>query len=125
MFRGKIGLFENYHSRFQKRRTASTDFLRIFFENILQTPNTCAMRYELTQHARQALEERSISLEWMERTIDAPELTLPDPEDSSVERRFLRIPEFGGRVLRVAVNTEVEPPRVVSVFFDRAMKGKL
>jgi hypothetical protein len=35
------------------------------------------------------------------------------------------IPEFGGRVLRVAVNTAVEPNRVVSVFFDRKMKGKL
>ena len=35
------------------------------------------------------------------------------------------IPEFGGRVLRVAVNTAIEPNRVVSVFFDRQMKGKL
>ena len=34
-------------------------------------------------------------------------------------------PEFGGRVLRVTVNTAVEPNRVVSVFFDRRMKGKL
>lgn len=33
--------------------------------------------------------------------------------------------EFGGRVLRVAVNKAVEPNRVVSVFFDRQMKGKL
>ena len=48
-----------------------------------------------------------------------------DPDDATVERRFRRIPEFGGRVLRVAVNTTVEPNRVVSVFFDRKMKGKL
>jgi hypothetical protein len=27
--------------------------------------------------------------------------------------------------LRVAVNTAVEPNRVVSVFFDRQMKGKI
>lgn len=39
--------------------------------------------------------------------------------------RFRKIPEFGGRVLRVAVNTTVEPNRVISVFFDRQMKGKL
>jgi len=61
----------------------------------------------------------------VERTLSAPELVLPDPDTPTVERRFRRIPEFGGRVLRVAVNTAVEPNRVVSVFFDRRMKGKL
>jgi hypothetical protein len=61
----------------------------------------------------------------MERTLSAPELVLPDPDDATVERRFRRIPEFGGRVLRVSVNTTVEPNRIVSVFFDRKMKGQL
>jgi uncharacterized DUF497 family protein len=83
------------------------------------------MKFKLTKHAQKALEERGIAVEWMERTLAAPELVLPDPADATVERRFRRIPEFGGRVLRVAVNTAVEPERVVSVFFDRQMKGKL
>ena len=83
------------------------------------------MRFELTKHAKTALAEREIPLEWVERTLNAPELRRPDPDDAAVERCFRRIPEFGGRVLRVAVNTKVEPSRVVSVFFDRKMKGKL
>jgi hypothetical protein len=83
------------------------------------------MKFDLTQHAQKSLDEREIPVEWLERTLSAPELTLPDPDDATVERRFRRIPEFGGRVLRVAVNTAVEPNRVVSVFFDRKMKGKL
>jgi hypothetical protein len=83
------------------------------------------MNYELTKHAQEALEEREIPVEWLERTLCAPELVLPDPDDVTVERRFRPIPEYGGRVLRVAVNTAVEPNRVVSVFFDRRMKGKL
>ena len=83
------------------------------------------MNYELTKHARKALEEREIQIQWLERTLAAPECVLPDPADATVERRFRRIPEFGGRVLRVAVNTTVDPNRVVSVFFDRTMKGKL
>jgi hypothetical protein len=83
------------------------------------------MKYELTKHAQKALDEREIPMAWLERTLAAPELALPDPDDATVERRFRRIPEFGGRVLRVAVNTTVEPNRVVSVFFDRKMKGKL
>ncbi len=83
------------------------------------------MKFELTKHAQKALDEREIPVEWLERTFAMPELVLPDPDDTTVERRFLRIPEFGGRVLRVAVNTTVEPNRIVSVFFDRKMKGKL
>ena len=71
------------------------------------------------------MEEREIKTEWMEGTLTAPELVLPDPDGAAVERRFRRIPEFGGRVLRVSVNTKVEPNRVVSIFFDRKMKGKL
>ena len=83
------------------------------------------MKYELTKHAAEVLEEREIKTEWMEGTLTAPELVLPDPDGAAVERRFRRIPEFGGRVLRVSVNTKVEPNRVVSIFFDRKMKGKL
>jgi len=83
------------------------------------------MKFELTNHAQKALDEREIPVEWLERALAAPELVLPDPNDATVERRFRRIPEFGGRVLRVAVNTAVEPNRVLSVFFDRKMKGKL
>ncbi len=68
---------------------------------------------------------REIPLEWLERTLNDPVLCLPDPDDSTLERRYRSIPEFDGRVLRVAVNSAVEPVRVVSVFFDRSMKGKL
>lgn len=50
---------------------------------------------------------------------------MPDPDDPAMERRFRRIPEFGGRVLRVGVNITVEPNRIVSVFFDRSMRNKL
>ncbi len=83
------------------------------------------MRFDLTHHARTAMREREIAIEWIERTVNNPELVLPDSEDSSIERRYRSVPEFGGRVLRVAVNVTVEPHRVVSVFFDRRMKGKL
>ena len=83
------------------------------------------MKFELTKHAQKGSEEREIPIEWVERTWSTPELVLLDPEDARVERRFRRIPEYGGRVLRVAVNTAVAPNRVVSVFFDRKMKDKL
>ena len=62
---------------------------------------------------------------WVEWVVAEPALREPDLDDPEVERFFRRIPEQGERVLRVAVNTRVAPWRVVSVFFDRNMKGKL
>ena len=83
------------------------------------------MVYETTKHAKKVMEERGILDDWVARTFSSAELTRPDPKDAQVEQRFRRIPEFGGRILRVVVNKAVEPKRILSVFFDRAMKGKL
>lgn len=71
------------------------------------------------------LAEREILLEWLERTLCEPAWHETDPNDASLERRYRSIPEYSGRVLRVVVNVTVEPVRVVSVFFDRRMRGKL
>ena len=57
--------------------------------------------------------------------VARPALRVPDPNDAQVERFFRHIPEQDNRILRVAVNTHVTPWRVVSVFFDRSMRGKL
>ena len=78
-----------------------------------------------TRHAVHAMEERMIPAEWVESTVEEPALRTSDPNDPEVERFFRPIPENGGRVLRVAVNTHVAPWRVVSVFFDRSKRGKL
>ncbi|EAZ93103.1 DUF4258 domain-containing protein [Crocosphaera chwakensis] len=50
--------------------------------------------YELTEHAKKRLDERSI-------------------------------PEFGNRVLRVVYKPTENPIKVITVHFDRSMKGKL
>lgn len=83
------------------------------------------MTFKLTRHALQVMEEREIPLEWVKRALAEPEHREPDPDDEEVERRYKRISEFGNRVLRVAVNSRVEPELVVSVFFDRNMRDKL
>lgn len=83
------------------------------------------MHYELTQHTRDVIEERQISIDWLERVLASPALIEASITDPELESRFAKIPEFGDRVLRVVVNTQVVPERVVSVYFDRRMKGKL
>jgi hypothetical protein len=83
------------------------------------------MNYTLTEHAKKISTERELPLEWLERVMNEPVLREPDPDDASLERRYRRIPEFDGRILRVVVNTTVEAIRVVSVFFDRSKRGQL
>lgn len=78
----------------------------------------------MTKHARDVLDERQIPVAWVERALETPSLIQPSASDASLESRFVKIPEFGNRVLRVVVNKEASPARVVSVYFDRTMKGK-
>ena len=80
---------------------------------------------DYTRHAVDVMEERLIPKEWVELAVKGPDSREPDSNDPEVERFFRRIPERGGRVLRVAVNTNVAPWRVVSVFFDRSRRGEL
>lgn len=83
------------------------------------------MRYVLTQHAADTLGKRKIRREWLERVLDAPIRTATDPVDPSLEHRLAIIPEHDNRALRVIVNTQANPIRVVTLYFDRTMRGKL
>lgn len=81
--------------------------------------------FHYTTHAHTAMTEREILHEWVEETLVNPEHCAEDPKDTELQRFYRRIPDFENRVLRVVANTNVVPWRVVSVFFDRRMKGKL
>lgn len=83
------------------------------------------MNYTLTEHARDAMKRRGIRLEWLEQTLAAPQLRQPDEMDHELEHRLAVIPESGNRVLRVIVNTRVAPQRVITLYFDRRMRGAL
>ncbi len=81
------------------------------------------MAVEFTQHAKDVIEARRLDFEWIERTITAPDL-VEDAADGT--RHFLaRVPEKEGRVLRVVVNPQADPPLVVTAFLDRRMRGHL
>jgi uncharacterized DUF497 family protein len=71
------------------------------------------------------MERRGISERWVEQTIAAPQEVEPDALDLDLEHRLAVIAEFGNRVLRVIVNVRTDPERVITVYFDRGMRGKL
>jgi Domain of unknown function (DUF4258) len=84
-----------------------------------------AMDYELTEHARESLRTRSvIRLEWIERVLTRPAGVEPDRVDPLLQHRLGRIDEYGGRVLRIVVNPSHTPVRVITVYFDRRMRGR-
>ncbi|WP_083988645.1 DUF4258 domain-containing protein [Devosia geojensis] len=77
-----------------------------------------------TGHARTALGERDLEIEWVEATVRSPQWIEVDPNDPEVVRHFRPIPEHGGRYLRVAlVETSVDF-RILTVFFDRRARPK-
>lgn len=80
------------------------------------------MDYVMTHHARDVLAKRQIQVPWVERALAAPEATEADPIDPALEHHLVRVPEFGNRVLRVVVNKQTQPWRVVMAFFDRRRK---
>lgn len=83
------------------------------------------MPYVLTAHATDALEKRKIRREWLERVVTVPSRRVPDLIDAALEHRLGIIHEHDNRVLRVIVNTQFNPVRVVTAYFDRTMRGKL
>ena len=77
------------------------------------------MDYVLTQHARDALAKRQILEAWVDMAMQNPVWIEADDVDPLLEHRLAPIAEFGNRVLRVVVNPQTEPWRIVTAYFDR------
>jgi hypothetical protein len=77
-----------------------------------------------TDHAELRVARRGLQRDWIEAAVREPQWREPEPDDPEVERRFRRIDEAGGRILRVAcVETETEI-RVITAMFDRNAKAR-
>ena len=83
------------------------------------------MDYRLTKHADDVLSEREIPLDLLERVLSDPTLKRPDNVDPNLECWYRGLPEAGNRVHKVVVDPNALPVRVIAVYFDRSMKGKL
>ena len=69
--------------------------------------------------------ERKIESAWLEQVIANPQRTEPDQDEPVLEHRLAPIAEKDYRVLRVVCDPRATPLKVVTLHFDRAMKGKL
>jgi hypothetical protein len=75
-----------------------------------------------THHAEEMLVERRIDREWVEATIQKPDVLEPDPTRLGVFRAFRRIAERDGRFLRVVYAPDGDNIRILTAFFDRTRK---
>ncbi|MFQ5805019.1 MAG: DUF4258 domain-containing protein [Phycisphaerae bacterium] len=81
--------------------------------------------YQLSEHAALAARERAIPLLWVKRVIEEPDQLVPDDADPELLHALGKVPEFADRVLRVVYNHKARPWKIVTMYFDRAMKGRL
>ena len=81
-------------------------------------------KFELSAHAAAVIAERKIELDWIERVLSNPEHTEPGKHDPGLVHAYARIAERGGRMLRVVYNAQNDPPRIVTAYFDRALKDR-
>ena len=82
------------------------------------------MQIHYTEHAVLRMAKRAIEPEWSERVLRNPDLRVDDESDPELEHCVAKVPELPNRVLRVIVSKS-EPRRVITLYPDRNMKGKL
>ncbi len=76
--------------------------------------------YEFSDHAYDMLKERNIEQLWVKWTIENPERR--EPKDDGTIHYLRSIEQYGGRYLRVVVNPDARPQKIVTVFFDRKIR---
>jgi hypothetical protein len=76
----------------------------------------------LTRHARARMARDGINEIWVERTILYPEHAAPNPDDPMITRAWRRIPELGGRIVRVVFYAAGPDFVVVTAFLDRGAR---
>ena len=93
--------------------------------NATKSGKVWPVEHALSKHAAEMMARRRIPRECMERALDQPQRVQNDSNDPNVVHHLRAFAEYGDRVLRVLYNRAVSPVKIVSVFWDRRMKGKL
>jgi len=79
--------------------------------------------FDFSEHAlKRLMLRREIELEWVMRCLDHPDRLVKLRPDRWYYLR--RIPEFGNRVLKIVVNPLANPPKVITMHFDRDLSGE-
>ena len=80
------------------------------------------MEIQYSIHAESVIAERNINKEWISATIRNPMRIENDNIDKELSHYLRKIPEKENRVLRVILNANENPPKIVTVYFDRNVR---
>jgi hypothetical protein len=78
------------------------------------------IEYEFSEHASDMLRERNIQEAWVKLAIEDPEKK--ELKDDGTVHFIRAIEQYEGRYLRIVVNPDVRPQRIITVFFDRRIR---
>jgi len=81
------------------------------------------IEYELSEHAYDMMKERNIREDWVKIALETPEKK--EVKDDGTIHYIRGIEEYKGRYLRVVVNPDSKPKRIVTLFFDRRIRRSL
>lgn len=76
-------------------------------------------KYEFSEHAYEMLKERNIKEKWVKSTIENPDKK--ELKSDGTVHYIKEITEYGHRYLRVVVNPDPAPQRIITLFFDRRL----
>jgi hypothetical protein len=79
------------------------------------------IEYEFSEHAYVMLRERNIEEAWVQSVMQNPDKK--ELKDDGTIHYIRAIEQYEGRYLRVVVNPKASPQRIVTIFFDRRMRG--
>ncbi len=71
-------------------------------------------------HFKEMLNERNISTEWVNLALDVPDKI--DVNEDGTIHYLKKIEKYNDRWLRVVVNENVIPNKLVTAFFDRRLR---
>ena len=72
------------------------------------------IKYEFSEHAYEMLKEREINEDWVKLAIEDSEKN--EIKDDGTVHYIRSIDAYGGRYLRVVVNPDSKPQRIITFF---------
>jgi hypothetical protein len=79
------------------------------------------MPLRLSQHAQDMIEQRGLSLSWIEQAVAIHDFARIDRHDPSVTHAFKSIAERDGRILKVVFRANGDDILVITTHFDRGV----
>jgi hypothetical protein len=84
-------------------------------------------KYKLSLHAQKSVRDREINLKWLEECLNNPDKIEPDQIDGTIVHYLKVITDANTKVLRLVLrwNEDKSLALIITVFFDKRVKGKI